>query len=71
MLVFLGGWGQLLRKLAAQNREKENTEFQKVVQEQRQTQAACLHFWGLEGNKGLHRRHSTQTGNTHMQLVSL
>eukprot|EP00438_Fugacium_kawagutii_P019710 Skav215088 [mRNA] locus=scaffold1068:69948:70316:+ [translate_table: standard] len=26
------------RKLAAQNREKENAEFQKVVQEQRQTQ---------------------------------
>ena len=28
----------LQRKLAAQNREKENSEFQKVVEEQRQTQ---------------------------------
>ena len=27
-----------VRKLAAQNREKENAEFQKVVEQQRQTQ---------------------------------
>ena len=46
--IFLG---IILRKLAAQNREKENTEFQKVVQEQRQTQAACLRFLGLEWNR--------------------
>ena len=30
------------RKLAAQNREKENSEFQKVVDEQRQTQVCSL-----------------------------
>ena len=38
---FPKNWAAEPRKLAAQNREKENSEFQKVVQEQRQTQVAC------------------------------